>query len=107
MKTTPSEVRMTCKDVKELNELHWKATLHRCVREFGKSRRDIQKDKKSADWKCVAALVLKETTSAPNHWIAKQLTMGTPKSMSNAVYIAKRDQKKRNASLQLRQIIEI
>ncbi len=53
----------------------------------GKNKRDCQQDKKSAHWKVLIALFMKDHTSVANSWLARHLHMGVPQGVSR--YTAK------------------
>ncbi len=53
----------------------------------GKNKRDCQQDKKSAHWKVLIALFMKDHTSVANSWLARHLHMGAPQGVSR--YTAK------------------
>jgi hypothetical protein len=75
------------KDLSEANEIRWSLILKRCLSIVEKDKQDIQQDKKSADWKVLVALFMKDHTSVPNTWLAKHLNMGVPHGVSR--YTAK------------------
>ena len=81
-------------EVQEHNELGWETTLEQCLRTLKKKKSDIERDRKSAEWKLAIALLLKERTSARNGWIAGRLNMGEFNSLSHNVSIFRREQKK-------------
>ncbi len=69
-------------DLQEANELTWMALIQKSLAYFNKGEAEIQSERKSAKWKVAIATLLKKQTSAPNTWIAKQLNMGVPQSVS-------------------------
>ncbi len=75
------------KDLSEANEIRWTLTLKRCLRIVDKDIKEIEQDKKSADWKVLIALFMKDHTSVANTWLAKHLYMGVPQGVSR--YTAK------------------
>jgi len=75
------------KDLSEANEIRWNLVLKRCLSIVEKDKRDIQQDKKSAEWKVLVALFMKDHTSVPNTWLTKHLNMGVPHGVSR--YTAK------------------
>ncbi len=89
-------MHMEAGEVQELNELGWETTLEECLRSLKKTKSDIEKDRKSAEWKLAIALTLKEHTSARNGWIAARLNMGEYNSVSHNVSIFRREQKNRS-----------
>jgi putative transposase len=75
------------KDLSEANGIRWNLVLKTCLSIAEKDKRDIQQDKKSAEWKVLVALFMKDHTSVPNTWLAKHLNMGVPHGVSR--YTAK------------------
>ena len=87
-------MHLEAREVQEHNELGWETTLEQCLRTLKKKKSDIERDRKSAEWKLAIALLLKERTSARNGWIAGRLNMGEFNSLSHNVSIFRREQKK-------------
>ena len=71
----------------EANDIRWTLTLKRCLTIVGKDKKEIEQDTKSADWKVLIALFMKDYTSVANTWLAKHLHMGVPQGVSR--YTAK------------------
>ena len=74
----------------EIRTAQWERQLDRALRQLGKSQADMPTELKSASWKIAIAAYLKQTTQAPNRWIAERLSMGTPVSVSQLVGQARR-----------------
>lgn len=72
-------------DVNELREGKWINELEKLLKRAKKSRKDIEKEKKSAGWKVRIAKEMKRTTTATNPWLAKALAMGHPSRVCNLV----------------------
>ena len=75
-------LRLEGKELREANELQWESLLQRALSCLEKTQSDIHSSKKSEFWKVWIAYVLRRKSSAPNVWIAKQLNMGAPQSVS-------------------------
>lgn len=71
--------------LREANELSWELALEQCMQSLGKTADDRTKDIKSAPWKILIAVALKQKTSATNVWIARALNMGVPHAVSRYV----------------------
>jgi REP element-mobilizing transposase RayT len=66
----------------EVRQARWLSALTVGLKLLGKTRADIEKDRKSAPWKVALATALKGSTQANNRWLAEQLRMGTPVAVS-------------------------
>ena len=75
-------IRLEGKELQEANELQWEAMFKRALNILKKTQADIDTGKKSVSWKVWIAYMLKQKSSAPNVWIARQLNMGAPQSVS-------------------------
>jgi hypothetical protein len=73
--------------LRDANELRWEQVLEQCMESLDKTFENVKKDKKSADWKIIIAVALKQTTSATNVWIADALNRGVPHAVSRYVGI--------------------
>ena len=74
--------RALCDLLSEANELQWENLLERMLAALQKNNDAISSEKKSAQWKVWIANLLKSHTAATNVWIADQLNMGAPQSVS-------------------------
>jgi len=59
--------------------------LKSCLKQLGKSRKEITKEKKSAPWKLAIASHLKSGTGVKNPHLCEYLDLGHPATMSNLV----------------------
>jgi putative transposase len=73
-------------DLRELNEARWQAIVSNELKEAGKSERDLEFDRKGAEWKGAIARHLRRETTAGNPWIARRLRMGSPNYVSNLIH---------------------
>ena len=73
----------------EVRQSQWQTQLERALRQLGKTAAEASDDLKSAPWKVAIAAYLKQTTQATNRWIAEQLHMGTPVSVSQLVSLTR------------------
>ena len=69
-------------ELRELQETPWQQALERLLAQVGKTRDEIQRERKGVAWKISVAEVLRRTTTATNAWIADALQMGAPNSVS-------------------------
>lgn len=67
----------------------WKSKLTIALRRLGKEGSDLEKGRKSEDWKVALALYLRLRTQADYVWIARALGMGTPSSVRALVCMAR------------------
>ena len=74
-------------DLQEANRIRWERLVKTCMKALGKTKADIQSDKKAAHWKVMIAYFMKERTSISNVWLAKRLNMGVPQGVSRSVGI--------------------
>ncbi len=72
-------------ELKEANEMYWELFLEKGLKRVGVSAKDLDVLKKSDIRKIVLADWLKQNTSAPNAWLARNLKMGHPASLSSLV----------------------
>ena len=79
--------------------LQWQLALERILVEIGKTKSDIQADKKGSGWKVAAAQALRCQTTASLSWIASRLRMGTAGSVSHHLYLVR---KKRRQNTEFR-----
>jgi REP element-mobilizing transposase RayT len=79
--------------VAELRRLQWAGALDTALQREGRPRSDLANDRKGAPWKVRIAAGLRETTTATNTWIARELNMGAASSVRQ--YLSNR---RRNAS---------
>jgi REP element-mobilizing transposase RayT len=69
----------------ELREPLWERRLQQGLAALCKTDLDLLSARKSVDWKVALARHLRESSLAPNRWIAEHLHMGTPDSVSSRV----------------------
>lgn len=72
-------------DLQEVNRLRWETMLNECMNILGKSKTDIESDRKTASWKVMIAYFMKEHTGVSNVWLAKRLSMGVPQGVSRSL----------------------
>lgn len=75
----------------EGNEFWWEETLVQLLNQSGMAKADIQKTAKSAAWKVVLAVRMKELTTATNRWLGDQLNMGGLHEVSRRINAWKRN----------------
>lgn len=75
----------------EFKRLQWSAALDAALQQEGRPRSDLAKDRKGAPWKIKVAAGLRETTTATNTWIARELHMGAPSSVRQYLSNRRRD----------------
>lgn len=78
----------------ELRAARWNAALDQHLAKARRTRPELATAAKGEPWKVALALKLKQETMAPNDWIARNLAMGTPGSLS--VYLSSERKKLRN-----------
>jgi REP element-mobilizing transposase RayT len=72
-------------DAAEMKEPLWERNLFAGLNALGREEAEFQTSKKSAAWKVALARHLRERLLVPNSWLAEQLRMGTPQSVSSRV----------------------
>ena len=72
-----------------LRETQWQEALETGLRNAGRTREEARDDWKGADWKIRLAWELRQRTSATNSWIATNLQMGAPSSVSQYLHRAR------------------
>jgi REP element-mobilizing transposase RayT len=72
-------------DCGQVMPFHWGNVLNKYLRAVDKNKADIRCDKKSAEWKVMAAYYIKQHTSVTNGWLARELNMGQACSVSKYV----------------------
>lgn len=82
---TAENERWQGEDGRELREGRWEKELERLLKVAKKRQRDLEAEKKSAEWKVSIAREMKRTTTATNPWLAKALAMGHPSRVCNLV----------------------
>lgn len=78
----------------ELRAARWNAALDQLLAKARRTRPELATAAKGEPWKVALAFKLKQETMAPNDWIARNLAMGTPGSLS--VYLSSERKKLRN-----------
>ena len=66
----------------EIKEAHWSNVMSTLMKQAGRTREEAAGDWKGAPWKIVIARALRQSTTATNRWIARELNMGAPSSVS-------------------------
>ena len=84
------------KNLKEANEIRWQQILTKCLSVMEKDKTDITADRKSAEWKGLIALFMKDHTSASNVWLTQQLNMGIPQGVSRTTRLLPTNQGQKN-----------
>ena len=69
-------------NLREINELRWTKFLQEGIKHFQKTTGKPLSSKKSALWKLIIATWMRQHTSVPNKWLAENLQMGTPGTVS-------------------------
>jgi putative transposase len=77
-------------DLQEANHVRWEIQVKACIKSLGKTRADVQSDKKAAPWKVMIACFMKTHSSVSNVWLAKTLNMGVPQGVSRSVGLFQR-----------------
>jgi hypothetical protein len=77
-------------DLQEANQVRWETMIKACMISLGKTKADVQSDRKAALWKVMIAYFMKEHSSVSNVWLAKYLNMGVPQGVSRSVGIFQR-----------------
>jgi putative transposase len=77
-------------DLQEANQVRWETLVKACMKSLGKTRADVQSDKKAAPWKVMIACFMKTHSSVSNVWLAKHLNMGVPQGVSRSVGLFQR-----------------
>ncbi|MFC1761593.1 transposase [Planctomycetota bacterium] len=70
----------------EARELYWERLLEQMLTFHGKTQSDIDRERKSAEWKVMIAHYLKRHTAVTNGWLSRHLNMGITTGVSR--YIA-------------------
>lgn len=76
-------------EAREIKEAHWSGVLGTLLERAGRTREEAAEDWKGARWKIAIAQDLRRTTTATNSWIARQLHMGAPSSVSQYLSLAR------------------
>ena len=72
-------------DLQEANQVRWETLVKACMKSLGKTKTDVQSDRKAAPWKVMIACFMKEHSGVSNVWLAKHLNMGVPQGVSRSV----------------------
>ena len=83
----PNSDRIESSTERDLQEALWSRMLTDLLSAAGRNRDEVRTHKKGAPWKIGVAAELRRRTSATNAWIARELCMGSPQSLS--VYLSK------------------
>lgn len=90
-------------DSQEARELYWERLLDQLLSYQKKTQGDINRDKKSAEWKVMIACFLKQNTAVTNQWLSHHLNMGVLNGVSR--YVAAFEQAKKHKKRQYKQMI--
>ena len=82
--TTSGQERPGC-ETQEAREVYWEGLLDQMLSFHGKSKREIDADGKSADWKVMIAHYLKRHMAVTNGWLSQHLNMGVLHGVSRYV----------------------
>jgi len=66
----------------EARELYWERLLEHMLSFHRKSKSDIDRERKSAEWKVMIAHYLKRHTAVTNLWLSRHLNMGVTTGVS-------------------------
>jgi hypothetical protein len=91
------------RDLVEIKELQWEAQLKKYRNRLDELSLRLESDHKFASWKVAIAALLKQSCTASNLWIAKQLGMGHPDTVSR--YIAEMHSGRREHALKLFKVL--
>jgi REP element-mobilizing transposase RayT len=72
-------------EIRDLRHAVWSRALDEVLSEMDKSEAGAREEAKGADWKCEAAVRLRQRAGAPYAWIADRLHMGRPASVRSLV----------------------
>jgi len=78
-------------DLRDGNALWWEETLVNLLNRAGFTAQDIDKSAKSAAWKIVLAVRMKELTTVTNRWLGERLNMGGLHEVSRRINAWKRN----------------
>jgi putative transposase len=79
--------RLRGQEVAELKQADWSQALDGLLQRARRTRAQAAADWKGAGWKVAIAASLRSSTTATNAWIAREMHMGSPSSLS--VYLSK------------------
>ena len=88
---TEGAIQLERDGLSEFNQHIWQAALEACLHRLGFSQADATQAKYSERWKLAIASKLKRETSVTNRWLARQLSMGVPNSVSNLCGVYRRE----------------
>ncbi len=66
----------------ELNEANWELLLEKSLKALKKKKEDVEKEKKSSEWKKAIGYYLKSKSSVTNRFLSEQLQMGDLSNVS-------------------------
>jgi hypothetical protein len=72
-------------EAEELREPLWERQLQRGLKMLGMTQEELLSARKGCPCKVALARYLRESTLAPNAWLATRLGMGTAKSVSSRI----------------------
>jgi hypothetical protein len=84
-KADESFKRVVEAEAKEMREPFWECLLKINLKHLGRTQKDLISDKKGALGKVALARYLREQNLVPNSWLADNLYMGTPNSLSSQI----------------------
>jgi ribonucleotide monophosphatase NagD (HAD superfamily) len=73
------------RDAQEAREALRRELLDRLLKEAKRTRKDLHRSAKMADWKVALAAAMKERTTVTNRWLAEELHMGSLHEVSRRV----------------------
>ncbi|MEM9159884.1 MAG: hypothetical protein AAGB46_12630, partial [Verrucomicrobiota bacterium] len=71
--------------MREINEIEWETLMEKCLERIDRTQDDVERDRKSADWKVAVAAYMKRKTGVSNPWLGRYLNMGAPAAVSRYV----------------------
>jgi putative transposase len=86
----PDTVRLERDELNDFNRGIWSAALEACLGDLKMTADDVARSRYSVPWKLAIASKLKRETAVSNAWLAENLNMGVPNSVSNLVGVYRR-----------------
>jgi REP element-mobilizing transposase RayT len=75
-------LRIEREDLADIDRTRWETYLESCLKHLGKSVKEAQSEKRSANWKLAISTKMKRETSVTNLWLTDRLHMGSARSVS-------------------------
>ncbi len=91
-------------EIHELSERNWSQLLEKGMTHFQKTIEASRSDKKSAFWKLMMATWMRQQTNVSNKWLAENLHMGTPGTVS--AYVGQFSRRKGTQTEEFRKLAE-